>query len=40
VKYVNDAQSILFLILGIVLLVVLVKTFLLDPRKKRPGGDA
>ena len=39
-RYVYDAQSILFLILGVVLLVIVVKTFLLDPRKKRPGGDA
>ena len=37
-KYVNDAQAILFLILGIVLLIISVKVFLLDPRnrKKRP----
>ena len=38
VKYVTDAQSVLFLILGIVLLAALVKVFFLDPRKK-PSGD-
>lgn len=37
-KYVYDAQSILFLILGVVLLVIVVKTFWLDPRKKRPDA--
>ena len=36
-KYVHDAQSILFLILGIVLLVLVVKTFLLDPRQRGKG---
>ena len=36
-KYVYDAQSILFLILGAVLLLIVVKTFLLDPRKKKAG---
>jgi len=40
VKYVYDAQSVLFLVLGIVLLVLVVKTFLLDPRKKRRDGGA
>ena len=39
-RYVYDAQSILFLILGVVLLVIVVKTFLLDPWKKQRGGDA
>ncbi len=33
-KYVYDAQSILFLVLGIVLLAVLVKVFLLDGKRK------
>ena len=33
-KYVYDAQDILSLILGIVLLLIVVKVFLLDPRKK------
>ena len=36
-KYVYDAQSILFLILGIVLLVIVVKVFLLD-RKGKPDA--
>ena len=34
-KYVSDAQSILFLILGVVLLAALVKIAFLDTRKKR-----
>ncbi len=33
-KYVYDAQSILFVVLGIVLLAVLVKVFLLDGKRK------
>ena len=33
-KYVYDAQNILSLILGAVLLLIVVKVFLLDPRKK------
>jgi hypothetical protein len=37
VKYVYDAQSILFLILGVILLLIVVKIFLLDPRKKKAG---
>ena len=32
-KYVYDAQSILFLILGIVLLILVVKTFLLPGKR-------
>ena len=32
-KYVNDAASILFLIMGVVLLCALVKIFFLDTRK-------
>ena len=36
-KYVTDAQSILYLIFGVVLIVVVVKVFLLDGRKK-PGA--
>ena len=33
-KYVYDAQSILFLVLGVVLLAVVVKVFLLDGKRK------
>ena len=36
VKYVYDAQSILFLVLGVVLLIIVVKTFLL-PGKRKDG---
>ena len=36
-KYVTDAQSILYLIIGVVLIAVVVKVFLLDGRKK-PGA--
>ena len=35
-KYVYDAQSILFLVLGIALLVIVVKMFLL-PGKRKDG---
>ena len=38
-KYVSDAQSILFLILGVVALMGLVKILFLDTRKKKPSGD-
>ena len=38
-KYVNDASSILFLIMGIVLLALVVKLFFLDDRKKKPADD-
>ena len=37
-KYVADATAVVFLLLGICLLAVLVKTFFLDPRKKRPDA--
>ena len=33
-KYVTDATQIMFLILSVVLVAVMVKAFLLDPRKK------
>jgi hypothetical protein len=41
VKYVNDAQQIIFALLGLLLIAISVKVFFLDGRKnKRPGGDA
>ena len=39
-KYVYDAQSVLFLILGIVLLVRVVKVFLLDGKRGKGKPDA
>jgi len=36
VKYVNDATQVVLLLLAITLLLITVKVFILDPRKKRP----
>ena len=33
-KYVTDATQVVFLILGVILVAVMVKVFLLDGRKK------
>lgn len=38
-KYVYDATGVLFLILGVVALMGLVKILFLDTRKKKPSGD-
>ena len=35
-KYVNDAQQVLFLLLGLLLIAISVKVFFLDGRKKKP----
>ena len=35
-KYVNDATSIVFLILGVTLVAVMVKVFLLNGKRGRP----
>ncbi len=34
--YVNDASQVVFLLLGVTMVFVVVKLFILDPRKKRP----
>ena len=36
-KYVYDAQAVVALALGLFLLVIAVKVFFLDPRKKKQG---
>ena len=36
VKYVNDAQQVIFVLLGLLLIAISVKVFFLDGRKKKP----
>jgi hypothetical protein len=36
VKYVNDAQQVVFVLLGLLLIAISVKVFFLDGRKKKP----
>ena len=35
-KYVNDASQVMFLVLAVLLVVISVKVFFLDGRKKKP----
>ena len=35
-KYVNDAQQVVFVLLGLLLIAISVKVFFLDGRKKKP----